>query len=139
MYLLDTNIISELRKAQNQRADKHVIAWSNSVDVSELFISAVTILELEKGILQIERKDAKQGKALRSWFEEQVIPAFTGKTLAIDTDVALKCVTLHVPKPKSERDALIAATAIVHNMTVVTRNTKDFENSGVLLLNPWHP
>ena len=137
MYLLDTNIISELRKAQNNRADKQVVAWSNSVEIDQLFISAITILELEKGVLQVERKDAKQGLALRTWLEEQVIPTFSGKILAIDTKVAQKCARLHVPNPKSERDALIAATALVHKMTVVTRNIKDFKNSGVLLINPW--
>lgn len=138
MYLLDTNIISELRKAQTLQADKNVVAWAEAIDTSQLFISVVTILELEKGILQVERKDTKQGKVLRAWLDNQVIPAFSGKVLAIDTDIALKCAKLHVPNPKSERDALIAATALVYKMTVVTRNIKDFENSGVLLLNPWN-
>ena len=137
MYLLDTNIISELRKAETGKADRNVVAWANGIDTSELFISAITILEIEKGVLQVERKDPTQGKILRLWLDNQVIPAFTSRTLDVDTQVAIQCAMLHVPNPKSERDALIAATGLVHKMTVVTRNTKDFEHTGVLLLNPW--
>ena len=137
MYLLDTNVISELRKAETGKADKKVVAWASNIDTSTLFISAITLLELEKGVLQIERKDPTQGELLRHWLEQQVIPAFSGKTLSVDTAVAIECARLHVPQPKSERDALIAATAIVHKMTVVTRNTKDFKHSGVSLINPW--
>lgn len=137
MYLLDTNIVSELRKAETGKVDKNVITWANSISTTELFISAISILEIEKGVLQIERKDPTQGKVLRSWLDTQVIPAFSGRTLDVNTQVAIQCAKLHIPNPKSERDALIAATALVHNMTVITRNTKDFEYTGVLLLNPW--
>lgn len=137
MYLLDTNVVSELRKAETGKADKNVIAWAGSTSTTELFISAISILEIEKGVLQTERKDPTQGKVLRSWLDNQVIPAFSGRTLDINTKVAIQCAKLHIPNPKSERDALIAATALVHSMTVVTRNTKDFEHTGVLLLNPW--
>jgi predicted nucleic acid-binding protein len=137
MYLLDTNVVSELRKAETGKADKNVIAWAGSTSTTELFISAISILEIEKGVLQTERKDPTQGKVLRSWLDNQVIPAFSGRTLDVNTQVAIQCAKLHIPNPKSERDALIAATALVHSMTVVTRNTKDFEHTGVLLLNPW--
>jgi predicted nucleic acid-binding protein len=137
MYLLDTNVVSELRKAEIGKADKNVIAWAGSTSTTELFISAISILEIEKGVLQAERKDPTQGKILRSWQNNQVIPAFSGRTLDVSTHVAIRCAELHIPNPKSERDALIAATALVHSMTVVTRNTKDFEYTGVLLLNPW--
>ena len=137
MYLLDTNVISELRKAETGKANKNVVAWANNIDTSELFISAITILEIEKGVLQVERKDPTQGKILRLWLDNQVIPAFASRTLDVDTQVAIQCAMLHVPNPKSERDSLIAATGLVHKMTVVTRNIKDFEHTGVLLLNPW--
>lgn len=137
MYLLDTNVISELRKAKTGKSDKNVLAWANSVDTAELFISVISLFEIEKGVLQAERKDPNQGKILRSWLDNQVIPAFFDRTLDINTIVAMQCAKLHVPSPKSERDAFIAATGLVHKMTVITRNTKDFKHTGVLLLNPW--
>jgi predicted nucleic acid-binding protein len=97
----------------------------------------ITLLELELGVLQIERRDAAQGMMLRAWLDGQVMPAFDGRILAVDADVVRRCARLHVPDPRSERDALITATALIHGMTVVTRNTGDFEATGVVLLNPW--
>lgn len=137
MYLLDTNVVSELRKLRSGKADLNVVAWAAGVDASQLFVSAITILELQLGVLSIERKDVRQGALLRTWFEAQVLPEFAGRTLAIDTAVALRCAGLHVPSRRSERDALIAATALVHVMPVVTRNVADFESTGVSLINPW--
>lgn len=137
MYLLDTNVISELRKAKSGKADKNVETWANSVSAMKLYLSVITILELETGTLLIERKDAAQGAVLRSWLNEHVLPAFSGRILVVDTAVAQCCAKLHVPDPRSDRDAIIAATAIVHGMTVVTRNVDDFEPTGVELLNPW--
>jgi predicted nucleic acid-binding protein len=137
MYLLDTNVVSELRKANSAQANANVAAWANSVDVSELFVSAISIMELEMGILSLERKDRSAGAVLRLWLNRHVLPTFAGRTLSIDTDVALRCARLHVPNPRSERDALIAATALVHGMTVVTRNVSDFQQTGVSVLNPW--
>jgi predicted nucleic acid-binding protein len=137
MYLLDTNVISELRKAKSGKANKKVKAWANSVSATSMFLSAVTILELETGILLIERRDATQGAMLRTWLDSHVLPAFSGRILAIDTAVALRCAELHVPDPRAYRDTLIAATALVHGMTVVTRNVVDFENIGVEIFNPW--
>jgi predicted nucleic acid-binding protein len=138
MYLLDTNVISELRKAKSGKADKNVEAWANSVNVSNLFLSVITILEIETGVLLIERKDAVQGAVLRSWLNAHVLPAFSDRILVVDTAVAQCCAKLHVPDPQSDRDAIIAATAIVHGMTVVTRNVDDFKSSGVEILNPWN-
>ena len=138
MYLLDTNVISELRKAKSSKANKKVKAWANSVSISSLFLSAVTILELETGILLIERRDATQGAMLRTWLDNHVLPAFSGRILAVDTAVALRCAKLHVPNPRAYRDTLIAATALVHGMTVATRNVVDFENIGIAILNPWN-
>ncbi|MCA3235764.1 MAG: type II toxin-antitoxin system VapC family toxin [Cupriavidus sp.] len=135
MFLLDTNVISELRKAR--AADPKVVAWANSVEASVLFISAITVLELEQGVLLVERRDAKQGMALRTWLDGQVMSEFSSRILSIDADVARRCASLHVPDPRSERDALIAATALVHAMTVVTRNVADFDKTGVRLVNPW--
>ncbi|MBS9432064.1 VapC toxin family PIN domain ribonuclease [Photorhabdus luminescens] len=137
MYILDTNIVSELRKVRTGKANAGVAAWAESVDATELFLSAITIMELETGILQIERRDITQGALLRSWFNHHVIPEFTGRILPVDTAVAQRCARLHVPDPCSERDALIAATALVHGMTVITRNVIDFELTGVPILNPW--
>lgn len=137
MFLLDTNVVSELRKAGSAKADARVMAWAQGVDAASLYLSAITLLELELGVLQIERRDAAQGMMLRAWLDRQVMPAFDGRILAVDADVARRCARLHVPDPRSERDALIAATALIHGMTVVTRNTGDFEATGVVLLNPW--
>ena len=139
MYVLDTNVVSELRKANSGKADANVITWANSVPATSLFLSAISVLELEMGILLIERRDMAQGKLLRQWFENQVLPAFEGRILVVDTAVARQCASLHVPDPRSDRDALIAATAQVHGMTVVTRNVDDFKPTGVAILNPFKP
>lgn len=137
MYLLDTNVVSELRKAKSDKADKNVVAWASSVSATSLYLSAITVLELETGILLVERRDPEQGAVLRSWLTAHVLPAFSDRILAVDTAVAQCCAKLHVPDPRSDRDALIAATAMVHGMTVVTRNIGDFEPTGVEILNPW--
>ena len=137
MFVLDTNVVSELRKARHGKADANVVAWSQSVDASELFVSAITIMELELGVLAIERKDAAQGALLRAWLEQHVLPEFVDRTLPVDTAVAQRCARLHVPNKRGERDALIAATALVHGMTLVTRDIRDFQPTGVDLLNPW--
>lgn len=137
MFILDTNVVSELRKVRLGKADAGVAAWADSVNADVLYLSAITVLELELGVLQMERRDARQGAALRSWLDGAVIPEFAGRVLPIDTEVARRCARLHVPDPRSERDALIAASALVHGMTVVTRNSADFEPTEVALLNPW--
>lgn len=137
MYLLDTNVISELRKIRTNKANPSVVQWARGVVASSLYISAITVLELEIGILQKERKDPAQGAMLRSWFTSQVLPAFNGRTLPVDSAVALRCAALHVPNPASERDAYIAATALEHNLIVVTRNVRDFTATGAKLFNPF--
>lgn len=137
MLLLDTNVVSELRKINTGRADAVFSQWATQQTTSELYVSVITVMELEQGILQRERHDTVQGNLLRVWLEQQVLPAFAGRILAIDTAVARTCARLHVPDPRSERDALIAATAMVHGMTVVTRNIPDFQATGVPLINPW--
>ena len=135
MFVLDTNVVSQLRRPE--RADPKVVAWALSMPVVSFFLSAITVLELELGALLMERRDKAQGLVLRSWIDEQIMPRFEGRVLAIDAAVAQRCARLHVPNPRAERDALIAATALVHGMTVVTRNSADFESTGVRILNPW--
>jgi len=137
MFLIDTNVLSELRKAGDGRADAHVFAWVSSVEAATLYLSAITLMEIELGVLRMERRDALQGVRLRAWVHHYILPEFLDRTLPVDAAVALRCAPLHVPDPRSERDALIAATALVHGMTVVTRNVADFEATGVPLLNPW--
>lgn len=137
MYVLDTNVLSELRKVRLGKADANVAAWTESVDAADLFVSAITIMELELGVLSVERRDAAQGAMLRSWLERHVLPEFSGRTLPIDIAVAQRCARLHVPDKRGERDALIAATALVHGMAVITRNVADFKPTGVTIINPW--
>ena len=137
MYVLDTNVVSELRKVKAGKADVNVAAWTATVDAASLFISAITVMELEMGVLQIERRDAGQGAMLRSWLDHHVMPEFSGRVLPIDSIVAQRCARLHVPDRRAERDALIAATALVHGMTVVTRNVADFIATGVTMCDPW--
>lgn len=137
MYLLDTNVISELRKVRDGKADPRVVAWVARIDAGEMFISVLTLMELEIGVLRLERRDAAQGSRLRAWLEARVRPQFENRTLGINAAIALNCARLHVPDPRSERDALIAATALEHGLTVVTRNTDDFAATGVSMINPW--
>ena len=126
-----------MRKAKGGKADKNVTAWAESVSATSLFLPVITILELETGILLIERRDPGQGAILRVWLDGHVLPAFDGRILAVDFAVAQRCAKLNVPDPRPHRDALIAATALVHGMTVVTRNVADFEPTGVEIFNPW--
>jgi predicted nucleic acid-binding protein len=137
MYLLDTNVISELRKSVDGRINKGVQSWAKAIFPELMFISAITVLELEIGVLQIERRDKKQGAALRSWLNHNVLPAFSERVLPVDLAVAQRCASLHVPNPKSERDAMIAASAIESRMTIVTRNVSDFSQSGAKVFDPW--
>lgn len=137
MYLLDTNVVSELRKAGSGKADANVVAWAAGAPVPSLFLSAISVMELETGVLLIERRDPAQGQVLRTWLERSVLPAFEDRIFPIDTAVARRCATLHVPDRRSDRDALIAATALVHGMTVVTRNVADFDAIDVAVHNPW--
>jgi len=135
VYLLDTNVISELRQGKpNQSAE--VRNWAAQHRASTLYLSAITLLELERGILLLERRTPPQGAALRVWLTG-VRAAFAGRILPFTEQAASLCAALHVPDPCSERDAMIAATALEHGFTVVTRNTPDFANTGIQLVNPW--
>jgi hypothetical protein len=138
MFVLDTNVVSEIRKIRLGRADRHVAQWADSVESVDLYLSAITVQELEMGVLLAERRDPAQGAMFRTWLDSHVLPAFAGRILPVDTAVALRSAKLHVPDPRPVRDCLIAATALVHGMTVVTRNVVNFEATGVRLFNPWH-
>ncbi len=135
MWVLDTDVVSHLRRPL--KAEPKVVEWAAGAHAAGFYISAITVLEIERGTLLMERKDAAQGAVLRTWLNGQLLPRFAGRILAIDTDVALCCARLHVPNPRAERDALIAATALVHGMTVVTRNVNHFKRTGATLFNPW--
>jgi predicted nucleic acid-binding protein len=137
MYLLDTNVVSELRKSADGRINKGVQSWAEAIFPELMFISAITVLELEIGVLQIERRNKKQGAVLRRWLNQNVLPAFSDRVLPVDLAVAQRCASLHVPNPKSERDAMIAASAFESRMTIVTRNVSDFSQSGVKVFDPW--
>jgi toxin FitB len=137
MFLLDTNVISELRKARAGKADRHVAAWVRTISAGSLFLSVIVIQELEIGTLLAERRDPSTGAILRAWLDEHVLPTFSERILPVDTAVARRSAALHVPDPRPIRDGLIAATALTHGMTVVTRNVADFAPIGVPLLNPW--
>lgn len=134
--LLDTNVISEVRKPR-ERAEPAVHAWAARQATADLAISVITIMEIEIGIGRIERRDAAQGRALRAWFDNELLNAFSRRILAIDLDVARAAAPMHVPNPRPERDVLIAATARARGLTVATRNTADFEKLGVALIDPW--
>jgi len=138
MFVLDTNVISELRKAKAARANPGVTEWASDTPAPLMFMSAITLHELEHGVLLSEHNDRATGEILRAWLDHSVIPAFSRRILAVDQSVATTAAALHVPDPAPFRDALIAATAIVHDMSVVTRNVRDFERfTDLEVLNPW--
>ena len=137
MFILDTNVVSELRKAKAGKADRKVLAWAGGIAPNLQFISAITLYEIQYGILLKTATDAKQGAALQAWLDSQIRPSFRGRVLAFDDDVALACAPMHVPNKCKERDSYIAATALVHKMTVATRDVGDFAATGAPTVNPW--
>jgi hypothetical protein len=139
MFLLDTNVVSELRKARAGRADKNVAAWAAGAATASMFVSTITVQELEIGVLLAERRDPRQGNVLRRWLAERVLPVFGERIIPVDTAVARRSAALHVPDPRPVRDSLIAATALVHGLAVVTRNVADFEPMGAEVIDPWQP
>ncbi|MCL2310552.1 MAG: type II toxin-antitoxin system VapC family toxin [Proteobacteria bacterium] len=137
MYLLDTNVLSELRKAPTQM-NARVKAWTNAQDVETLYISVVSVLEIRRGIHKLEQRgDSIQARIFLTWLEHRVLPAYTGRILSVDSAVALRAAVLPWANPDNYRDALVAGAALLHGATVVTRNTRDFEGRGVKLINPW--
>lgn len=136
-YLLDTNVVSELRRSKRQ-AEPAVRQWVSEHNPLDLCLSSITILEIELSITRPRRRDASQGDRLQAWFEDDLLDVFNGRILPVDVLVARRAARLHVPDPRPERDALIAATAVVHGLTVATRNVADFEPMGVAIINPWN-
>lgn len=137
MYLLDTDVVCELRKVKARKAHPSVVAWNSTVTPTETFLSAISVLELERGVLRLERRDATQGAVMRAWIDEHVLPTFAGRILPIDAGVAQRSAELQIADPGPERDSLIAATALMNGMTIVTRNVRDYESTGVAVVNPW--
>ncbi len=135
MFLLDTNALSELRRPD--KANAGLVAWAAGAVPADLFISAITLFEIELGAAQAGRRDAAKEAVLRAWISGRIVPGFRDRILSVDAAVARRCAALHVPDPRPQRDSLIAATALVHRLIVVTRNVRDFEPMGVPLLNPW--
>jgi predicted nucleic acid-binding protein len=135
MYLLDTDVISALRR--RDRIEPRVLAWIDATPDTDLFISSVTILEIEYGALLRHRRDEAQGALFIDWIRRLILPSFAGRIIAFDTAIALRCAALHVPDRRPERDAMIAATGLEHRLIVVTRNSTDFRSMGVPVLNPW--
>lgn len=136
MFLLHTNVVSELRKVAGAKAGAWVQRWARTTATESLFVSVITIMEIEIGLILIARRDATQGAVLRNWLDATVLPAFANRTLTVDVAVARRCAALHVPDRRPDRDAFIAATALVYGLTVVTRNTPDFTSTGVPVRNP---
>lgn len=133
-FVLDTNVVSALRVRGRHPA---VERWAASVPVADQFVTALTIAEIERGVVAKERSDAPQGTVLRRWFEQRVLPAFADRVLAFDLPAARILATYPVPEQAPLDDALIAAVAEAAKMAVVTRNVKQFEPLGVRCLNPW--
>ncbi len=133
-YLLDTNVVSALRV---RGRNPSVQAWAASVPVANQFLAAITIAELERGVVAKERSDPTQGEILRHWFDGRVLPAFAGRVLRFDLPAARILATYRVPEHAPLGDALIAAIAETHDMAVATRNTRHFEPFGVRCLKPW--
>ena len=140
MFLVDTNVVSELRKVRSGKAAAAVADWAAELPAARLFISVITLHELEHGVLLAERADPAQGRVLRAWLDESVPAAFAERILPVDEVVARRAAGLHVPDPAPFRDAIIGATALVHGMTVATRNVRDFERfAGLVVIDPWEP
>ena len=138
MFVLDTNVVSELRKAKAGKANPGLTDWAAGVPAALMFLSVLSLHELEHGVLLVERRDPSTGEVLRDWLDGSVVPAFADRTIVIDPAVARRAAALHVPDPAPFRDALIGATALVHGMALVTRNVNDFERFGGLeVVNPW--
>lgn len=139
MYLLDTGVVAELRHSGPAGADRNVIAWAAAQPPSTLFLSAISVLELETGVLSLMRQDGGQGAALRSWLNDQVLKAFAGRILPVDIAVAQRCARLRVSLAQPERTCLLASTALVHGLALVTPDAADFAGTGVAVVNPWQP
>lgn len=140
MYLLDTNILSEFRKIGSTREHPQVKAWLCSVTPDQLFISTISLMEIKMGILSAEhRGDHAQAMHLNAWYQQDIKQKFARQLLPISGEIAEICAELHVPNRRPFGDSCLAATALVHNFTLVTRNVKDFQGLKLRLINPFEP
>lgn len=135
MFLLDTDVVSALRASAEK--DAKLVEWADQQQVFNLYISAISILELKLAILEKRKNNSAHGEKLNTWLQQQVLPAFKGRIVAFDGEMAEYCAALHVPNPKSERDAMIAATCIVNNMSLVTGKPADYRHIKINTINPW--
>lgn len=138
MYLIDTNVLSEFRKLLAGRADVQFTRWFETILAEQLYVSVMSLFEIENGILRLQRYDAEQAATLRTWFE-QAKAELDGRIIAVDMEIALRCAALYVPDPRPQRDSFIGATALVRGLTLLTRNVRDFQGMGVQIINPWDP
>jgi len=135
MLLLDTNVVSETRK---QACHPNVRQWIAGQNVHEMYISAITVLEIQRGITLAEKRgDTAQAAFFTRWLDGNVLPAFAGRVLSIDHLIARQAARLDWAGTTDYRDSLIAATAIMRGAAVVTRNTRHFTGLGIQLVNPW--
>jgi predicted nucleic acid-binding protein len=134
-FLVDTNVFSEMRKGSY--ANPGVQAWTTAVDTADLAMSVITLKEIEYGVVSVSSSDPAKSLRLRAWLDHYLLPRVSDRILPITINIARECALLEVPGPYSLADALIASTAIVHDLTVVTRNVRHFAHTGAALLNPW--
>jgi toxin FitB len=135
VFLLDTNVLSALRRPE--RADPSLLKFASERLGEGAFVSAISVMEIEYGALLLARRDGRQSTMLMEWLEATLLPEYSSRILDVTLAIARRCAPLHAPNPQAYRDSFIAATALVHGLTLVTRNTKDFNSTGVKLLNPW--
>ncbi|MBA3519812.1 MAG: type II toxin-antitoxin system VapC family toxin [Rhizobiales bacterium] len=135
MFLLDTDVLSASRRPE--KAGQGLETWVANTNPRDMFLSAVSILEIKIGALRLSRRDQRRGAALDEWIRDRVLTKFEGRIIPFDALTALRCAPFHVPNTPPERDAMIAATALQHRFTIVTRNVRDFQRMGVPYLNPW--
>lgn len=136
-YLLDTNVLSEYRKVEKGTANPNFVKWQQHILLNQLYLSSITVMEINIGILRLARKDKKQASILKNWLDNKVLPNFKQQVLSFDLTTAIICSELHIPDPRPERDTMIASTALQHNLILVTRNVKDFNIPNLSILNPF--
>lgn len=136
--LLDTMVASELRKARQPNVDPAFAAWAEVVDLSEAHLSVITLHEMARGVLLVQRRDPATAEIYRAWLDD-LRDAFRGRILDVTQQAAELSAAFHVPDPAPFADALIAGTAMANDLRIATRNTADFARFGVDLVNPWEP
>lgn len=136
MYVLDTNLVSEIRKVPAKK-NPAVQRWLEQQYSDQLFITSITVYELEVGVQRLARKDSAQATLIGDWLHGTLLPGFEGRVLDLDLESSLIAATYQVPDPRPSADCFIAAITQRHHMKLVTRNTKDFLAMNIPLINPW--